>query len=67
MVSQETYPYIVYFTRDRYPQVQTMIDWCFNQFGPSVDDRWSLSTAFGESRWLFKNQSDATMFALRWG
>jgi hypothetical protein len=68
-----THPYRIHFERDHYPFVHDMIQWCFAEFGEggyigSVyrTERWAVVTAFGKSSWLFKNQEDATMFALRW-
>jgi len=73
MSVDNTHPYQVHFTKDRYHQVQDMVGWCTDQFGDGgyihssvKNQRWALAIAFGNSSWLFKNSEDATLFALRW-
>jgi len=72
MSVDHTHPFQVHFERDRYHEVEDMIVWCVRQLGEgglytsNKDKQWALITAFGKSSWLFKNQDDATMFALRW-
>jgi hypothetical protein len=69
-----THPYQVHFEKDRYRQVEDMMGWCIDNIGEggyifstnNIERRWALVLAFGKSSWLFKNQDDATMFALRW-
>jgi hypothetical protein len=69
----QTHPYQVHFEKNRYHQVEEMLGWCETQFGEggyvysaNNTDRWALVIAFGKSSWLFKNNEDATIFALRW-
>lgn len=73
MSADDTHPYQIHFERDRYHEIQAMVAWCINYFGEggyisssNKTERWAVVTAFGKSSWLFKNQEDATMFALRW-
>ena len=73
MSVDDTHPYQVHFTKDRYHQIEDMVVWCIDQFGEggyiysaNNTDQWALAIAFGNSSWLFKNSEDATMFALRW-
>jgi len=67
-----THPFQIHFEKDRYHQIEDMVVWCVKQLGEggfytsNKNKRWALITAFGKSSWLFKNQDDATMFALRW-
>ncbi len=71
MSVDHTHPYQVHFEKNRYHQIQEMVVWCHGNVGDGgyigrKNDAWILITAFGKSSWLFKNQKDATMFALRW-
>ena len=69
MSVDDTHPYQIHFDKDRYHHVREMVEWCFEHVGEGYhkdSDPWRLITAFGKSSWLFKNQNDATMFALRW-
>lgn len=67
--------------KEKYHLQREMISWCQAQFDTdsrnwywassapeSWDDleKWCISSAFGKSFFYFKNEADATMFALRW-
>lgn len=60
-----------HFGKDRYHEIQYMISWCHLQFGDggwlaSPSCTWATESAFGNTFFKFKNEEDATMFALRW-
>jgi hypothetical protein len=41
--------------------------WCSEQFGELFDnDRWSYTIGEGFNSFLFENEEDAVLFALRW-
>ena len=66
----------VNFDKGRYHLVTKMEEWCHQRIGPGgwvypdPDDwctrRWAVSATFGNTVFYFKNQVDATVFALRW-
>jgi hypothetical protein len=71
----------VEFGKRHYHLQEEMIKWCKDNLGNNprysnwvfatpVDwtrlGNWCVSSAFGSTSFHFKNESDATMFALRW-
>lgn len=71
----------VHFGKSHYHLQGVMINWCNKHVGvnPPNDDwawntikewdregPWCIQSAFGNTWFYFKNDSDATMFALRW-
>lgn len=46
-------------------------EWCYEHFGPSSlfskDARWKMDLIFGRQTYTFKVDSDAALFAVRWG
>lgn len=63
----------IWFGKDRYHDHPQMFEWCRTQFGygpwckPYEDKhRWGIETAFGNTCFYFRDESDATLFALRW-
>jgi hypothetical protein len=62
---------VIQFGKGRYHEIETMIKWCYEHFGgggwlPSPGCSWSVESAFGNTFFIFKNEKDATIFALRW-
>ena len=61
----------IQFGKDRYQDISNMCYWCWEQFGDGgylakPYERWTLEQAFGTSVFRFKDDKDATLFALRW-
>ena len=57
--------------KDRYHELSDMSRWCSRQFGPGgylkhQANVWYMETAFGNSVFRFKQERDATAFALKW-
>jgi hypothetical protein len=61
----------IQFGKDKYHEVETMIKWCYEHFGEGgwlakPGSKWSVDSGFGNTFFIFKNEKDATIFALRW-
>ena len=61
----------VKFSRDKYHLIEQMNAWLQENVGPGgwapiLDARWHIESAFGHSKYTFKDPRDAMMFALRW-
>jgi hypothetical protein len=60
----------IQFGKDRYQEISSMCYWCWENFGDggylAPHARWTLEQAFGNSFFRFKDDKDATFFALRW-
>jgi hypothetical protein len=64
------------FGRERFHEAQEMSLWLIDHYGRGMwyrhamvennDCRWAQESAFGITWFYFRNQEDATMFALRW-
>lgn len=62
------------FGKDRFHQNREMFEWLICRYGEggwhkqSLEDgkRWAAESAFGNTRYYFKDDRDATMFLLRW-
>lgn len=65
------YPYRIDFLRDRYDELDSMINWCLENIGeggyfPDSNSVWGLTVMFGNSFFQFKHQHDVSLFALKW-
>lgn len=61
----------VEFGKDKYHLVAEMNKWLRANIGPGgyspvLDAKWHIESAFGNTWYTFKNDSDATLFALKW-
>lgn len=61
----------IQFGKNRYHEIETMIKWCYEHFGnggwlAQPNSKWSVESGFGNTFFMFKNEQDATLFALRW-
>jgi hypothetical protein len=61
----------IHFGKGRYHEIETMVKWCYEHFGDGgwlADPKcsWAVGSAFGNTFFSFKNEKDATIFALRW-
>lgn len=59
------------FGKDQYHKIEDMNRWLRENVGPGgwppmLDARWHIRTAFGASRYTFKDPGDAILFALKW-
>jgi hypothetical protein len=76
--SQSVFCYGVKVNKQHYHFISQMQAWCLANIGPgdyfqrkhvSVDDsqqRWYMTTAFGNSLFYFKSAKDASIFAFKW-
>jgi ABC-type uncharacterized transport system ATPase subunit len=58
-------------SKRRYHELGDMIAWCRVIIGTggyimNDDDLWGIVTVFGESKFFFVEERDATAFTLRW-
>jgi hypothetical protein len=61
----------IQFGKSRYQEIDTMVKWCHEHFGDGgwlarCGCSWAVESAFGNTFFKFENESDATLFALRW-
>jgi hypothetical protein len=61
----------VNFDKRQYHLIEEMNRWLRANVGdggwqPMLDARWHIESAFGESKYVFKDPQDAMLFALRW-
>jgi len=61
----------VNFGKRDYYRIEDMNKWLRENVGeggwrPMLDARWHIESAFGESKYVFKDPKDATLFALKW-
>jgi len=61
----------VNISKRQYHQISEMTAWLRANVGeggyqPMLDARWHIESAFGNSKFVFKDPRDAMMFALRW-
>jgi hypothetical protein len=61
----------VEFGKQQYHLVEEMNRWLRANVGeggwrPMLDARWHIESAFGNSKYVFKDPQDAMLFALRW-
>lgn len=61
----------VNFGKRDYYRIEDMNKWLRENVGeggwrPMLDARWHIESAFGESKYVFKDAKDATLFALKW-
>lgn len=59
------------FDKSRYHLLEEMQVWCRENIGAGGyiyrdHFKWTIETAFGNSTFKFKNEKDATLFALKW-
>ena len=61
------------FGKDQYHLQNEIRAWCRGHFGPGMwmnpkgqTQTWGWESAFGNTHYFFKNEKDATIFALRW-
>lgn len=61
------------FSKDQYHLQEEIRDWCRSNFGPGLwfnpkdnTNSWGFETAFGYTVYFFKQEHEASMFALRW-
>jgi hypothetical protein len=57
--------------KDRYHEIDIIRAWCIQQFGYAVwhrkdEDRWSWESSFGNTGFYFRDEADASLFALKW-
>lgn len=63
----------IQFTQPNYNKVVEMRNWCAQHFGSyyvgkprNGTERWCVDHSFGNVVFYFKNDDDASFFALRW-
>jgi hypothetical protein len=61
----------VEFGKGQYHLIEEMNRWLREHVGeggwrPILDARWHIESAFGNSKYVFKDPQDAMLFALRW-
>lgn len=61
----------VRISKRQYHQIGEMTAWLRVNVGeggwpPVLNARWHIESAFGNSKFVFKDGRDATMFALKW-
>jgi hypothetical protein len=61
----------VEFSKQQYHLIEEMNRWLRANVGdggwrPMLDARWHIESAFGNSKYVFKDPRDAMLFALRW-
>jgi len=61
----------VEFSKQQYHLIEEMNSWLRANVGdggwrPMLDARWHIESAFGNSKYVFKDPRDAMLFALRW-
>ena len=61
----------VEFDKRQYHLIEDMNKWLRENVGdggwrPMLDARWHIESAFGNSKYVFKDPHDALLFALRW-
>lgn len=61
----------VEFDKDKYHLIEEMNRWLRENVGPGgwapvLDACWHIESAFGHSKYVFKDGKDAMLFALRW-
>lgn len=61
----------VRISKRQYHLISEMTAWLRVNVGeggyrPMLDARWHIESAFGESKFVFKDKKDATWFALKW-
>lgn len=61
------------FEKDKYHLQDDIRAWCRENFGSGMwmnpkghTQTWGWETAFGHTQYYFKNELEASMFALRW-
>jgi hypothetical protein len=59
------------FDKRQYHLIEEMNRWLRENVGeggwaPVLDARWHIESAFGNSKYIFKDPKDAMLFALRW-
>jgi hypothetical protein len=59
------------FDKRRYHELGEMSQWCRENIGPGgyIDEPeylWTMTTMFGETDFIFKDEKHAEWFALRW-
>jgi hypothetical protein len=59
------------FGKDRYHLISEMTKWLRDNIGPggyspAPDAKWHIESGFGNTWYTFENDSDASLFALRW-
>lgn len=64
----------IWFGKDQYHRQQEMYQWCINHLGiggwgiPYRNglERWGMDCNFGSTCFYFRDESDATLFSLKW-
>ncbi len=64
---------IVNFEKDQFHLQPEIRDWCRNNFGPGMwmnpkdhTQSWGFETAFGHTKYYFKQEQQASHFMLKW-
>lgn len=57
--------YEVILDRNFFSKRDEVLDWCVNEFKPATN-RWSWSSAFGNTFITFYSEKDRNWFLLRW-